>query len=190
VTFLSPFFSSGDKKSRRQGPALGWFAGFITDRSQSVSVADATSAAWAIACGVTQGSVLGPKQFITYTEDVADLLKRHLLTHRQYADDLHVMTYWSWPSKQRTRHSVYSACIIDVQSWCSSKRLQLNAGKTEIIWVRYGYHLIRLNVDDKCITIDSTVFEPSSVVLDLSVYFDAELSVRDHVIRIAPTSSG
>ena len=64
-----------------QGLALDWFADFMTDRSQSVSVADAVSVSCAVACGVPQGLVLGSKQFITYTEDVADLFKRHYLTH-------------------------------------------------------------------------------------------------------------
>jgi Reverse transcriptase (RNA-dependent DNA polymerase) len=44
-----------------QGPALDKIAGFTTDRSQPVSVADEISAACAIAIGVPQGSVLGPK---------------------------------------------------------------------------------------------------------------------------------
>jgi Reverse transcriptase (RNA-dependent DNA polymerase) len=70
------------------GPALEWFADFVTDRSQSVSVVDAKSAACALACAVPQGSVLGPKQFITCTEHVADLFKQHYLRHHQYADDL------------------------------------------------------------------------------------------------------
>jgi hypothetical protein len=56
-----------------QGLALDWFADFITDRSQSVFVADTVSAACAITCGVPQGLVLGPKQFITYIKDAADL---------------------------------------------------------------------------------------------------------------------
>ena len=38
-----------------QGPALDRFANFMTDRSQSESVADALSSACAIACGVSQG---------------------------------------------------------------------------------------------------------------------------------------
>jgi hypothetical protein len=78
-------------------------------------------------------------------------------------------------------------CIIDVQSWCSSKRVQFNASKKDIMWSDTTTNLSRLSVDDKRIMIDSTVIEPSSVVRDLGVYFDAELSMHDHVIRIAHT---
>jgi hypothetical protein len=55
------------------------------------------------------------------------------------------------------------------------------------MWYGMTTNLRRLNVDDKRIMIDSTVIEPSSVVRDLSVYFDAELSMRDHVKRSMQT---
>ena len=53
------------------------------------------------------------------------------------------------------------------------------------MWFGTTTNLRRLNVDDKRIMIDSTVIEPSSVLRDLGVYFDAELFMRDHVTRIA-----
>ena len=56
-----------------QSPALDWFADFVTDRTQSVIVDNATSALWATTCGVPHGPVLGPKQFIAYSEDVDEI---------------------------------------------------------------------------------------------------------------------
>jgi hypothetical protein len=52
-------------------------------------------------------------------------------------------------------------CITNVRSWCSFKLEQLNA--------------------DKRVTIGTTVIESSSVVRDLRIYFDASLSMRNHV---------
>jgi hypothetical protein len=55
------------------------------------------------------------------------------------------------------------------------------------MWLGATTNLRRLNVDDKHIMIDSTVIEPSGVERDLGVYCDAELSMCDHLIRIAQT---
>jgi hypothetical protein len=52
--------------------------------------------------------------------------------------------------------------------------------KAEIIWFATTANLNRLHTDDKRITIGPIVIEPSSVVRDLGVYFNAELLVRDH----------
>jgi len=38
-------------------------------------------------CSVPQGSVFGPVQFITYTEDVIAVFKKHGVGHHLYADD-------------------------------------------------------------------------------------------------------
>jgi hypothetical protein len=67
--------------------------------------------------------VLGSKQFITYTEDVCDLFKRHDLTHHQYTDELQTIGHGPANSVRDIASTVHD-CIIDVQSWCSSKRRQ------------------------------------------------------------------
>jgi hypothetical protein len=63
-------------------------------------------------------------------------------------------------------------------TWCSKKRLQLNAGKTEVMWFGTMTNLNHQHVAGKRIAIDSTVIEPTSVVRDLGVFFDAELSIK------------
>jgi hypothetical protein len=72
-------------------------------------------AAHATAC--RQGSELGPKQFLTYTEDVADLFKLLNLAHHKYADDLQTIGL-------RDMASTVCAFTVDVQSRCASKRLK------------------------------------------------------------------
>jgi hypothetical protein len=55
------------------------------------------------------------------------------------------------------------------------------------MWFGMTTKLNPLHVNDKRITISSTFIEPSSVVRNLGVYFDAEPSMRDHVTRTAKT---
>jgi len=42
---------------------------------------------FSVDCSVPQGSVLDPRCFVSYTEDVADLLEQHAVQSHMYADD-------------------------------------------------------------------------------------------------------
>jgi hypothetical protein len=53
------------------------------------------------------------------------------------------------------------------------------------MWFGTAIHLNRLHAKDKCIAVGEAVIQPSNIVHDLGVLFDAELSMRDHVARTA-----
>ena len=54
------------------GDALSWITSYITDRSQVVQINSTHSNCHHLDCGVAQGSVLGPRQFIAYVVTVSD----------------------------------------------------------------------------------------------------------------------
>ena len=86
-----------------------------------------------INCSVPQGSVFGPVEFIAYTEDVTTVFGKHRVRHHLYADDK--QAYVDVPIQDIDQaRSTLQDCIADVSSWCSSRRLQLNTSKTELIW--------------------------------------------------------
>jgi len=68
-------------------------------------------------------------------------------------------------------------CIHDISSWCSSRRLQLNSEKTELIWFGSRHTLQNVN-HDLTLQLGSTVIEPARVVRDLGVRLDDELSMN------------
>jgi len=72
-------------------------------------------------------------------------------------------------------------CVSDISDWCAAKRLQLNADKTEVLWFGSPSQLRQLSSVSSAITANRNIIKPSSVVGDLDVLFDAELSMRQHV---------
>jgi len=67
-------------------------------------------------------------------------------------------------------------CISDVSDWCGSRRLQLNAAKTEVIW----FGLKSLSDRDKAVVIANETLQPVDSVRNLGVYLDSELNMRTH----------
>ena len=57
--------------------ALSWSKSYLTDRTPICYRADAYN--FPVDCSVPRGSVLGPCCFISYTEDLADLLDKHVV---------------------------------------------------------------------------------------------------------------
>ena len=76
-------------------------------------------------------------------------------------------------------------CVGQIQDWCTSKRLQLNADKTEIIWFGSKANLAKLKADKLCLHLGSVDIRPSNVVQDLGVWLDSELIMREHISRTA-----
>ena len=68
--------------------ALAWFNSYLSDRSQTVHVNSSISRTVNLSCGMPQGSSLGPKTFIAYTEDVDEVFSAHHLDYHSYADDI------------------------------------------------------------------------------------------------------
>jgi hypothetical protein len=166
------------------GDALSWMTSYLENRSQQISVGSKLSTITELSCGVPQGSVLGPKQFLAYTEDLVDIFDKHDVSHHGYADDSQGFAQ-SDPNDTSTIISSLQATVRDVSSWCSSRRLQLNEHKTELIWFGTSANLSKLSLTDMRLQLDGSIIDPAHVVRDLGVFFDSELSMRDHVSRIA-----
>ena len=164
--------------------ALHWFRSYLSDRHQTFHFSGKASANYSVDCSVPQGSVLGPIGFISYTEDVVDVINRHDVRSHFYADDMQLYASCHPDNISDVRLHL-SACAADVSKWCASRRLQMNSDKTEIVWLGSRAQLAKLAVHDCSLRIGSETVQPASAVRVLGVLFDSELTMKSHIARIA-----
>ena len=77
--------------------------------------------------------------------------------------------------------SELGSCVSSVNDWCTSKRLQLNTMKTEVLWYGSATNLSKLSPGSMLIPIGPDTLHPTNQVRDLGVYFDAELNMKAHI---------
>jgi hypothetical protein len=173
-----------DRRFGVNGSAHGWFQDYLTNRSQVVRTVSGESPMSTIDCGVPQGSVLGPLLFCSYTEDVSTLCDAHGVHHHLYADDKQL--YASVHLKD-TKNALLrlGTCVREIADWCTSRRLQLNAGKTELAWFGTPANMKKLSAVECDLEACGVVIKPSTCVRNLGVLLDSQLSLRQHVNKVA-----
>ena len=151
-----------------------WFDSYLTDRSQSVHLAEDTTEPRTILCGATQGSVLGPLLFTMYTADIGLIIKAHGLLHHCYADDTQLYLYCH-PAECSSLKSRVLLCIDFISNWMASNRLKLNPSKSEFLWCATAR---RLHLVDKSVfSLEEGDVTPSTSVRNLGAFFDASMDI-------------
>ena len=117
------------------GTCLSWFRSYLSDRRQSVAIANRISSIKELHYGVPQGSVLGPILFVLYIQPLYNLIKRHSLSVHLFADDIQIETS-ILPQHVHSTISSVEICISDVKYWMIENKLQLNDERTECLLIR------------------------------------------------------
>ena len=92
------------------GPALEWFASYLSERYQYIRIGKLTSSKRQISSGVPQLSVLGPLLFTMYISPLGDVIRKHGIHVHMYADD--VQLYISFrPCDQRKALHELQHCL-------------------------------------------------------------------------------
>ena len=76
----------------------------------------------------------------------------------------------------------FAACIEDINAWLSACRLQLNAAKTQLLWLGSSQLLDKVDCHD--ILVLGTRVAISDTARDLGVVSDHELSLAPHVTAV------
>jgi len=160
------------------GVVLDWIRSFLTDRTQQVTYNGRLSPVSVILYGVPQGSVLKPLLYLLYTAELNYVVARHHLHPHQYADHCHIYDSSSVDTVTAPVHRL-AACLTEVEDWMMVSRLQLNASKTEVMWLGSNQQLQRFDIPN--VDILSTTIEVTDTARDLGVVIDSQLTLSAHV---------
>ena len=163
------------------GNTLNWICSYLSDRSQFVHYNGKYSKTRKILYGVPQGSVLGPLFFLLYTVDLFKIVDKHGLNSHGYADDLQIFGH-AETEQAETLILRFSNCVDELKSWMASSRLRLNPMKTELIWLGSSRRLQSCPMEPQLIA--GVLIKPVTMVRDLGVYLDSDLSLRSHIANI------
>ena len=101
-----------------------------------------------------------------------------------YADDTQLYIKLSGKNFDNIKIKI-AACVRDIQTWCASMRLKLNATKTELIWFDRrsrpddDKQIKSLHLESNCTIL------PSDVIRDLGVLLDSSLNMTQHISSVA-----
>ena len=123
---------------------------------------------------------------MAYAKDVAEIFELHKVQHHLYADDMQSHAH-SKPSEFTSVITKLQNCAVAVSDWCRSKRLQLNAKKTECMNFGSAINLQKIPDHMKRFSVGNETVEPVSVVQNLGVLFDEHLNMKAHISNISRT---
>jgi len=158
-----------------RGVALEWARSYLSNRYQYVTINGINSEKRAIQCGVPQGSVLGPKLFLIYINDIchtSDLLKFIL-----FADDTTILC----------SHDNINVLIETVNNelntlcnWFFANKLSLNLKKTN--YILFNKH--HMGENEPLIRMCDTQIERVDATKFIGIYVDDKLNWKKQTGQI------
>ena len=160
------------------GTCLSWFRSYLSNRRQSVAIANRISSTKELHYGVPQGSVLGPILFVLYIQPLSNLIKRHSLSVDLFVDGIQIETS-ILPQHVHSTISSVEICISDVKHWMIENKLQLNDEKTECLLIRPNKCTQYLNCTS--LSFGHNVMSFSTTTKNLRFHFTDEMRIDAHV---------
>ena len=158
--------------------SLTWFHSYLTDRTQKCRVNGQLSDSVPVACGVPQGSSLGPLLFLIYINDLPNCLNH--TTARMFADDTSI-SYASDSANEL--QNVINTELKGLSDWLTTNKLSLNIVKTEFMVVGSRQRIKTLN-NEIDIEINGNMVNQVTSVKSLGVHLDNHLMWSEHTDKL------
>jgi len=157
-----------------RGVAYEWIHSYILNRKQYVNFENHYSELLNIVCGVPQGSILGPKLFILYINDICNVSS--LLHFILFADDTNI--FRSDKNLNSLINTINSE-LKKLEIWFAINKLSLNIKKTS--FMVFGNRNIP---QDIILKINNIQIERVYVTKFLGVFIDNKLKWKDQTEKI------
>ncbi|CAH8490734.1 unnamed protein product [Dicrocoelium dendriticum] len=112
-------------------PVLYWIGDFLLQRHLNMRVRSNLSESIEVQCGVPQGSVLGPRLFLVFINDLASVLSSNCLL---FADDLKV-----WRTIAAVDdHTFLQEDLDEAYTWSIENMMHFNVTKCKVLSIRHN----------------------------------------------------
>ena len=169
------------------GKALTWIKSYLCERTQFVKIGCKRSDNHKLCCGVPQSSVLGPILYSMYTAPLADVISKHGMNYRFYADDS--QTFLSFkpndPGEPMLSKARVEACIQNINQWMIVNRLILNHEKFKLL-ILHARHRPPPTLDS--ILVGSKTIHVSKLAKNIGTWFDTVMYMDNQISNICKCS--
>ena len=160
-----------------RGIANDWFASYLSNRRQYVTIGSIKSDDTLIAHGVPQGSVLGPLLFLLYINDFSKC--SNVFDFHIFADDTNL--FYS-NSNLAELESIVNYNLRMVSDWLMANKVSLNIDKTNFIIFhppqKFKGHIVKLKICNREIA-------QEKFIKYLGLLIDSHLSWKYHISHIS-----
>jgi len=160
-----------------RGIAKEWFASYLSNRQQFVSLNNIKSDLHPVSCGIPQGSVLRPLLFLLYINDFSKCSK--LLDFHLFADDSNLF----YKHKNLlTLQSNINMELNNIYIWLCANKLSLNIDKSNFVIFQPPQKKL---IQDVKLTINRKELTREYSIKYLGIFIDSHLNWKSHVNYIA-----
>jgi hypothetical protein len=166
-----------------KGVVFDWFRSYPSNWRQSVCIFGESSTPSSLLFGVPQGSVLDPVLFTMYLSPLDDILSLFEVLRHYSTDDTQfykIFRILADGSTQRAAFSCLSDCVNSTNSWMIRNKVQLNAGKTDIL-IASSVRSRKSKPVPSPLDICDEPITPSPFVKNLGVIVDSHLNMERQV---------
>ena len=171
-----------------RGTALNWFCSFLRNRRMRVKINDTYSEVFELQFGVPQGSVLGPLLFNIYIRSIYKYVELSGFNIKGFADDHQIYVSFCPEFQLLYLGDKIKGVMEKIDNWMNCFFLKLNQSKTQIIVFGPKHIRSKILINGVFIENDATCLRFRSVVKNLGVFLDSDMSYGDQVNSVVSKS--